>query len=178
MFVFSTHKILDQQLTTMESNAALITSFYESFQRRDGAAMGQCYAPNATFRDEAFDLKGEECGAMWEMLTSRAKPDEFKIEFRNVTATEQGGFAHWTATYAFGPKQRRVVNEIDSVFTIEQGLIVKQVDTFPFHTWASQALGTVGWLFGWFPPFHWMIRSTAMKGLKGYMAKKSKAVKG
>ena len=38
--------------------AQRIATFYEAFQRRDGATMAACYTPDATFRDPAFDLRG------------------------------------------------------------------------------------------------------------------------
>ena len=61
------------------ANESLIERFYGAFGRRDGAAMAACYAPDATFSDPVFpDLRGEEPGAMWRMLTGRA--DDLRIE--------------------------------------------------------------------------------------------------
>ena len=57
----------------------LIKRFYAAFAAHDGYTMASCYAPNATFSDPVFtDLKGEEPGAMWRMLTGRA--DDLTVE--------------------------------------------------------------------------------------------------
>ena len=57
----------------MHPNAQLIQTLYAAFGRRDGAAMAACYAPNATFVDPVFDLRGTEIGAMWTMLCERGR---------------------------------------------------------------------------------------------------------
>ena len=55
-------------------NDELIQRFYGAFARHDGDAMAACYAPDAHFSDPVFtDLRGEEPGAMWRMLTGRAE---------------------------------------------------------------------------------------------------------
>ena len=152
-----------------EANAALISKFYTAFATGKADEMAAMYAPHATFKDAAFDLKnGNETGSMWKMLTSRSK--NFSLTFSNVKGTETGGSADWVANYLFGGKNM-VENHVHSEFTIENGLIVKQIDTFDFHKWASQALGTVGWLFGWLPAMHTRVRNTAMGQLKTYMEK-------
>lgn len=43
---------------------------------------------------------------------------------------------------------RKVHNVIDARFEFRDGLIIRHVDTFNFHRWASRALGTPGKLFG------------------------------
>jgi ketosteroid isomerase-like protein len=150
-------------------NAELITKFYEAFARSDGAAMAALYHENATFKDPAFDLKnGKEVGAMWKMLSARAK--DFKLTFSNVKGTAEGGSADWVATYLYGGKNK-VENHIHTEMKIEHGLIVKQIDSFNFYKWASQSLGTFGKLFGWLPPVHNTVRKKAMGQLHRYMAK-------
>ena len=156
-------------MSTAEANKELITSFYQAFANKDYTTMGNLYAENATFKDEAFDLKnGKECAAMWRMLLSRSK--DFSLEFSNVEGTELGGGGQWVAKYLF--QGNPVENHIKSVFKIENGKIVDQLDRFNFHKWASQALGWKGTLFGWFPPFQSVVASGAMKGLHKYMSKK------
>lgn len=152
-----------------QANQELITSFYEAMAQRDHATVGSMYAENATFKDEGYDLKnGKQVASMWAMLLSRAK--DYSLEFSNVQGTEAGGSAQWIVRYKFRGKNP-VENHIKSQFTVENGKIVKQRDTFDFHKWASQALGWKGKLFGWFPPFQSMLSSIAMKGLHEYMAK-------
>jgi len=56
-----------------EANRETIERLYAAFGECNGAAMTACYTPDAHFRDPAFgDLRGEEVGAMWRMLTGRA----------------------------------------------------------------------------------------------------------
>ena len=70
-----------------EANRETIERFYAAFGQCNGAAMTACYAPDAHFRDPAFgDLEGEEIGAMWRMLTSRAT--DLKIELHEHEADE------------------------------------------------------------------------------------------
>ena len=73
-------------------NKATIERLYAAFAECNGAAMTACYAPGAHFRDPAFgDLEGDDIGAMWRMLTGRAK--DLKIELHE----------HEWAKQALGP---------------------------------------------------------------------------
>ena len=57
-----------------DANSALITRFYQAFQRLDGEAMVACYAPDVLFSDPVFGtLRGRDAADMWRMLTARAK---------------------------------------------------------------------------------------------------------
>jgi ketosteroid isomerase-like protein len=82
------------------SNAeqALIQKFYTAFSNKDYATMAGCYHADATFKDEAFELKGKEIGAMWHMLCERGKDMKMTFEVK-----EQHGeiVAHWEPTYTF-----------------------------------------------------------------------------
>jgi ketosteroid isomerase-like protein len=149
---------------TAETNRQLIHRLYEALGRGDGEAMAACYAPKATFRDPAFgDLKGEEVGDMWRMLTGRSR--DLKVELAEHDAGEDTGTARWIARYTFTPTKRRVVNEGKAQFRFEGGLIIEHVDRFSFYKWARQALGPVGGLFGWSPPLAMGIRFRARKDL-------------
>lgn len=152
-------------------SVSLITTFYESFQRGDAAAMGACYHDEATFKDEAFDLKnGAEVRAMWAMLVSSGK--DLKVSFRDVKAVGDQVTAHWDAHYTFSRTGRRVHNRISARFSFKDGLIVKHHDVFDFWAWSRQALGLSGLLLGWTPFLQNKVRSTAMGGLRKYMDKK------
>jgi len=110
------------------------------------------------------------------MLIKRAaKSGGVKIEYRDVEAVgEDGAKAHWDASYKFSATNRDVVNRIDARFTFDgDGLILHHVDSFDFWTWAGQALGVVGTLLGWFPPFHASVQAKARAGLDAWMAKSS-----
>src|SRR6201996_9380177 len=79
---------------TAEANKDTIERLYAAFADRNGAAMTACYAPGAHFRDPAFgDLEGDDVGAMWRMLTGRAR--DLEITLREHDADERAGTAHW-----------------------------------------------------------------------------------
>src|SRR5664279_739269 len=145
-------------MTNAETQAAL-TRFYEAFARRDGDAMAAMYAPDATFEDPVFRLRGADIGKMWIGLTRGAK--EFSVQFTVAQAGAGTGVVEWTARYLFGGK-RPVVNVIVSEIEMRDGLIARQKDTFDFPRWAAQALGLPGLLFG---RMAWMRRSVSRLSL-------------
>jgi hypothetical protein len=150
-----------------EANKATIERFYAAFGECNGSAMTACYAPGAHFRDPAFgDLEGEDIGAMWRMLTGRAK--DLKIELHEHEAGEETGSAHWIARYTFSTG-RPVVNDIQASFRFgATGLIVDHVDEFDFHKWAKQALGPGGHLVALLPPLRKKARAKALAQLSAY----------
>ena len=85
---------------TAAANTATIERLYAAFADCNGAAMTACYAKGAHFQDPAFgDLEGEDVGAMWRMLTGRAR--DLEITLRAHEADERAGTAHWFARYTF-----------------------------------------------------------------------------
>ena len=99
----------------MHPNAQTLQRFYAAFAQLDHATMAACYAPNATFDDEAFSLKGrEQIGGMWRMLcTATQKPGaaaHWKLAFSGIEADANGGKAHWEADYLFSATGRKVHN--------------------------------------------------------------------
>jgi SnoaL-like domain len=155
----------------MHPNAQRLTDFYQAFARRDAGPMRALYAPDATFSDEAFPgLRGAEIGDMWSMLTERAK--DFRLEFRDVQATDTAGSVHWEAWYLFQGK-RAVHNVIEASFTFTpDGHIQTHVDHFDFWRWSRQALGLPGLLLGWSPMLRKTVTTNARQGLDAYRAKK------
>lgn len=58
------------------------------------------YAADVAFSDEAFPgLRGVEARGMWRMLCERGK--DLRIEYRDVSADDTTGRAHWDAYYTF-----------------------------------------------------------------------------
>ena len=157
-----------------DANRGLIERFYDAFARRDGDAMAACYAPDATFSDPVFtDLRGEEPGAMWRMLTARAT--DLRIELREHDADGDRGSARWIAHYTFTQTGRPVVNDVQASFRFRDGLIAEHTDRFDFHRWSRQALGTSGLLLGWTPILRSAVRRRARGGLDEFMAGKTEA---
>ncbi len=150
-----------------EANRATIERLYAAFAERNGAAMTACYARDAHFRDPAFgDLEGEDVGAMWRMLTGRAR--DLEIELREHEAGEETGSAHWIARYTFSTG-RPVVNDVQASFRFSaDGLIADHVDEFDFHNWAKQALGPSGHLVALLPPLRKKARSKALEQLSSH----------
>lgn len=147
---------------------ALIEKLYKGLDDHDGEAMASCYGDPAHFRDPAFgDLDSEGVKAMWRMLCGRA--EDLKVELREHDVNGDTGSAHWIATYTF--EGNPVVNDIQATFQFgPDGLIADHVDVFSFHRWAGQALGPVGKLLGWFPPFHAMVGRKARGDLAKFRA--------
>ena len=149
------------------ANRETIGRLYAAFAERDGVAMTACYAPNAHFRDPAFgDLEGGDVGAMWRMLTGRAR--DLEIDLREHDADERAGTAHWVARYTFSTG-RKVENDIHARFAFDEtGLIADHVDDFDFRRWASQALGPKGHLVALLPPLRSKARAQALSQLAAF----------
>ena len=131
--------------------------------------MASLYHPDATFKDEAFDLKsGKEAGAMWKMLLTAGK--DLRIEFRDVRSDGDSGSAHWEAWYTFSKTGRKVHNIIESQFEFKDGLIYRHRDHFNFWHWSRQSLGMTGWLLGWSGFLRNKVGTAAMKSLQAFLA--------
>lgn len=152
-------------------NEDLIERFYGAFDRDDGDVMAACYAPDARFSDPVFtDLRGEEPGAMWRMLTARAK--DLEVRLSEYQAADERGSARWLAQYTFSTG-RKVHNDVRAVFRFEHGLITDHRDSFSFYAWARQALGPVGLALGWTPIIRAKVQRQARAGLDEYIARTS-----
>lgn len=150
-----------------DTSHALITRFYQAFQRLDAEAMIACYSADIVFTDPVFGtLRDQEAGDMWRMLTSRAQ--NFSLTFDQVRAEPGGASARWVATYLFSQTGRTVINDIRARFVIEDGLITEHHDNFDLWRWSCQALGMPGVLLGWTPLLQNKVRQQARKGLQAF----------
>jgi ketosteroid isomerase-like protein len=150
-------------------NDELIERFYTAFDAHDGETMAACYAPDARFSDPVFpDLRGEEPGAMWRMLSERGK--DLRVELHEHEADDETGSAHWIARYTFNTG-RPVVNDIRARFRFRDGLIAEHDDAFNFWRWSRQALGPAGLLLGWTPLLRAQVRKQARAGLDEFLAR-------
>jgi ketosteroid isomerase-like protein len=156
----------------MNANEQVIRDFYTAFAARDAAGMARCYHPDIFFSDPAFpNLRGREATAMWAMLCARGK--DLQLTLVSAQATPDGGSARWEAKYTFSQTGRPVHNKIDALFAFKDGKIVRHIDSFPFWTWARQALGPMGLFLGWFGPIKAVVRKKADKSLRDYMEKQA-----
>ena len=153
------------------ANDELIQRLYAAFAERDGDAMAACYAPDARFSDPVFtDLRGEEPGAMWRMLTGRATG--LTVRLASHQATDDTGSANWIADYTFSTG-RRVHNDVNATFRFENGLIAEHHDSFSFYAWARQALGPAGLALGWTPFLRAKVRREARGQLDQFLSRPS-----
>jgi ketosteroid isomerase-like protein len=152
----------------MSSNKALIESFYAAFKNKDFKAMAECYHDDVYFRDEAFELKGKQVGAMWHMLCERGADMEL-----TYSVAEQDGkvTAHWEPKYSFSQTGRFVHNIIDAEFEFKEGKIVKHIDQFDFWRWSRQSLGIPGLVLGWSSSLKKKVSTMANKALVGFIKK-------
>jgi ketosteroid isomerase-like protein len=149
-----------------------IQDFYAAFNRRDGAAMAACYAPDVKFSDPVFpELHGEEAGAMWRMLTAQAT--DLTVELLDVHQHGDHAHANWRAHYTFSRTGRPVVNEVTATFFLSDGLIAEHIDDFSFYRWSRQALGAPGWLLGWTPMLKRKVQAQAAASLSKFRAESS-----
>src|ERR1700752_3438825 len=110
-----------------DGNAELIRRFYAAFHRRDGDAMAPCYAPAARFSDPFFvNLRGDEPGEMWRMLTGRA--DDLTVDLVEHESNGDRGSARWLARYTFTQTGRPVENDVRASFRFADGLIAEHRD--------------------------------------------------
>jgi len=152
----------------MSSNKALIESFYAAFKNKDYKTMAECYHADAYFRDEAFELKGKQVGAMWHMLCERGA--DMVLTY---SVTEQNGMvtAHWEPKYSFSQTGRFVHNIIDAEFEFKEGKIIRHIDHFDFWRWSRQSLGMPGLLLGWSSFLKKKVSTMANKALVGFIKK-------
>jgi ketosteroid isomerase-like protein len=156
-----------------EANRETIRRFYAAFGAGDGDAMAACYAPGVRFSDPVFpDLRGDEAGDMWRMLTGRA--EDLEIELAAHDADETTGTANWIAHYTFRTG-RKVVNDIQAEFRFDDaGLITEHRDSFDLWKWTRMALGPIGLTLGWSPIVQGKVRSEAAEGLEQFRAERSR----
>jgi ketosteroid isomerase-like protein len=155
---------------TVHPNVHLIDGFYAAFARRDAAAMAACYAPDATFRDPIFDLRGPDVAAMWTMFCDRGR--DLTLTWRDAAADAGAGAAHWEPRYTFSVTGRPVHNVIDSRFTFRGDKIATHVDTFDLWRWSRMALGPKAVLLGWTPFVQKAIRAEANRGFEAWKARR------
>ena len=119
--------------------------------------MSACYAPTVAFRDP-----------VWRMLCERGK--DLRVSVADIQSDATTGSARWEARYTFSATGRPVHNVISAHFEFAEGRILRHVDRFDLHGWASQALGIKGLLLGWAPPVQRAIRHQAAHSLDAFIA--------
>jgi ketosteroid isomerase-like protein len=157
----------------MNSNKQIIEQFYTAFQQLDYKSMVACYSDDIVFSDPVFLLlRGAEAKSMWEMLCKNAR--DFSLSFSDIELIDhEYATCSWTATYTFSRTGRRVVNNIKAFMRLKDGKIIEHSDGFRLSTWAAQALGWKGVLFGWTGFMKRGIQKNARRNLAYFMQSKN-----
>ena len=160
----------------MQTNADIISKFYTSCQKLVYTTMISCYSDDVVFSDPAFGLlRGDEVKYMWEMLCTNAK--DFSLTFSNIQLLdEEYATCNWVASYTFSKTGKKVVNRIKTFMKLKDGKIIEHSDAFRLSTWAAQALGLKGQLFGWMGWMKRKIQQNARKSLIQFIEKKQNSV--
>ena len=149
---------------TVNTNGGVLGRLFSALNRGDHEEMAACYAPDATFEDIAFRLKGRSrIHAMWHMICET----DIKATFDVVHEDDKQGRVKLVDHYTFQETGKKVDNVIDSHFELRNGLIVEHNDYCDAEKWATMAMGSVlGFLPGRFRPLRssmafvklWMFR--------------------
>ena len=155
----------------MHPHALLLRQLFTALDRRDARAIIDCYHPDATFRDIAFDLHGKsEVAAMWRMICA----GDIRVTFDVLHADDYEGRAKIVDVYTFSETQRPVRNVIESKFKFADGLVIEHHDDCDPKKWAAMAFGGVkGFLAGRIAPLR---RKAASKKLREFRAAPAAAV--
>lgn len=122
----------------MHSNGVLLQQLYSSLDCHNFEAMANCYHPEATFHDIAFDLEGKDrIREMWRMICI----GDIRATFEVVRADDREGVVKLVDEYTFTDTGRRLRNSIESRFRFRDGLIIEHRDACDARAWASAALG-------------------------------------
>lgn len=142
--------------------------FYDAFAKLDWQTMNSLYAESAKFSDPIFqNLSTKEARAMWKMLCTTAK--EFSLTSEVAESNREFVSVNWQANYVFSRTGRTVTNRVQSKLKIRDDKIVEHIDQFDLHKWAGQALGPIGFLLGWVPPFQAKLRDYARGNLQKFL---------
>jgi ketosteroid isomerase-like protein len=127
--------------------------FYTAFGQADGAGMQALYAPDATFHDPLFDLKGQSAvGGMWTGILK--KGSDLHLSSKVLSAEGNTVKVAWTADYKL--LGRPIHNESITTMTMRDGKIASQRDDWSWSKWAKQAF-PLGPLVD-VPPIKWALR--------------------
>lgn len=155
------------------TNEETVYHFYKSLNEGNVDAMLSCYHPEIVFEDPIFgELHGERAMHMWRMLLKRPN-SKLRIKVENVHQIRGMVMCLWTAKYEYGKNKRKVYNVVESQFMFKGSKVFEHRDSFHTYMWIKQALGMMGFLFGWSNWYQDLIKKQANRHLDSYIKKQA-----
>lgn len=97
---------------------AWLVKYGAAWEKRDAAAAGRLFAPNATYHEMPFDAPKQGRAAIeeyWKGVTADQRDVKFKHEV--VAVDGKTGVAHWSATFVIASTGATL--SLDGVFVLE-----------------------------------------------------------
>jgi hypothetical protein len=147
-----------QPVVNEELNRLTLQRFFDSFSLRDSLGMRTCLHLDVEFQDIGFQLRGDEVGAMWTMVTTAKHPAQvenpIQVWVTELSVTGNEGVAEWHCSYLLVPddggEPLPITNDVISRFRFADGLIVWQEDQCrSFWNWFRQVKPTLGPVLDW-----------------------------
>jgi ketosteroid isomerase-like protein len=149
----------------MHATTILLNQLFDALNQHDHRSMADCYHPEATFTDIAFDLRGKrQIHAMWHMICQ----GDIRAKFELLHSDDQKGQVSLVDDYTFSSTGRKVHNVIDSNFSFRDGRIIEHRDFCDPHAWAEMALGGASGFFA--GRLHFLRSYKARKMLEVFIA--------
>lgn len=150
----------------MDNHLQLLQTFFTAFAKKDLNTMLDCYHENVIYDDVGFGKqKGENAKTVWRFLIKKVDANA-QITFSNIQVSKDKGQANWVTKYTFN--QQKITNKITSTFYFQDGKIIYHKDNYSLWKWSQQAYGFIGYLIGWSPIFHWLVRWQMQRILQHY----------
>ncbi len=153
----------------------LIRNFYTALSNHDAEKMVSFYHDDIVFNDPIFGkLKGQTAKKMWYWLLENGK--DMQIKYSNIEGNDAQGSATWEARYTFGIEKRPVLNRVKAYFELKDGKIIKHVDDYSLHRWATQTMGWKGKIMGGTAYFKKKLQFKSRRMLENYQISRNTIV--
>ena len=93
-------------------------AYKRAWVERDPAAAAELFAADATYHETPFDEPSRGRKGIFEYWSGATRMQrDFRFTYEILAATENGGVAHWRASFVRLPANSRVV--LDGIFVVE-----------------------------------------------------------
>src|SRR3954453_18623876 len=160
-------------------NEDVVSSFFSSYREHDYKGMHNNLADDIKFSDFAFDIRGKEVRAMWQLFCSatEARPPVEVPWFEIVESQADRVVTKYRVAYPFrdktllGERERRVDYVIEAHLWLRNGKIVRHEDVSDIRTWARMAFGYPKCLLAGTAFFRDRVKQEASGRLKDFVKK-------